>query len=247
MNHKILIAKLRASALHAITTLLVGVLLAPLIFCIWFPGRMSEMLGADTLFAIVLGVEFILGPSMSLVIFNPLKKAKELVRDYSLVVFVQIGALSYGLFVLAQSRPVYIVFVKDRLEIVSAIELDQDDIGDAKSEFKGLPFLGPKLVCVDMPIGYAENEKLMFSALAGKDISKLPKYYRACQNGEIRSSTYSDEDFESLTNHRLADIVADESFTDFDWLPVVSRFGAWTAVYGVGDDTPTYVNLDPFP
>ena len=63
----------------------------------------------------MVGCDLALGPLVSLVIYNSRKSRRELVFDYSVVAVVQIAAMVYGVYVVAESRPVYIAFLKDRL------------------------------------------------------------------------------------------------------------------------------------
>ncbi|MEZ5510678.1 MAG: hypothetical protein R3F47_12400 [Gammaproteobacteria bacterium] len=67
-------SKLKAAGLHALITLLVGMTTAVLVFVLWYPASFAEMTGGLALFKLLLVVELILGPLMSLVIFNPQKQ-----------------------------------------------------------------------------------------------------------------------------------------------------------------------------
>ena len=53
-------------------------------------------------------------------IYNSRKSRRELLMDYSVVGVVQLAALVYGVFVLAGTRPVYVAFNQDRIEVASA-------------------------------------------------------------------------------------------------------------------------------
>ena len=48
--------------------------------------------------------------------------------DYTVVGIIQLGAFVYGVYAVANTRPAYIVFVGDRLEVVSAGEIDDADL-----------------------------------------------------------------------------------------------------------------------
>lgn len=240
-------SKLKAAGLHALITLLVGMTTAVLVFVLWYPASFAEMTGGLALFKLLLVVELILGPLMSLVIFNPQKQKQELIRDYSVVGAIQFVALIYGLYVVSTSRPVFLVFVKDRIEVVAATELRKADLRGAAPEFQSLPWLGPRFICVEMPTDPQEKSDLLMSALEGRDVQLLPKYYRECRDGEIAERAYDSDQFFSLTSLKSDVIPESLKGSPFTWFPVVTRFGAWVVLFAEGDaKKPVYVNADPF-
>lgn len=243
----LLLGKFKAASLHGLITAVVASFTALIVFVIWFPGEMSEMARGSGLYRLVILVELVLGPLMSLVIYNPRKPKVELFRDYLVIGLVQLSAFGYGLYAVSVSRPVYLVFVKDRIEVVAASELGSDDLLKAAEEFQALPWLGPRWVCVEYPVDKYERSNLLMSALEGKDIQLLPYYYRDCDNGEITSHSYSMQNFPNLTPHSL-DVLPVELLNEgFVWLPVVTRFGAWTVFFSGGDERqPVFINLFPF-
>ena len=224
-------AKLKAAGLHAGLTTLVAILTAALVFGLWYPDALSSMVAGVSLFMIVMAVEVVLGPSMSLVIYNPEKDKAELVRDYTLVGLVQVGALFYGLYTVSISRPVYLVFVKDRIEVVSAVEYAQKDLDEAGLDWQSLPWFGPELICTEIPDDPEEKSDLVLFGSFGKDIQLFPKYYRECKDGEIAERMFTKKQWQLNEQVGLEVFPKDIREGDFGWLPIVTRFGAWTAVY----------------
>jgi hypothetical protein len=55
------------------------------------PVAVATMIGGTELFMLVVGCDLVLGPLLTLVIYNPRKKRRELIFDYSLVGTVQIA------------------------------------------------------------------------------------------------------------------------------------------------------------
>lgn len=240
--------KVRACILHFLLTLAVALLGALLIFGIWYPDGLADYVGGVELYQLVLIVELALGPLMSLVIYNPTKHRSELVRDYTIVGLVQLAALVYGLYVVAQSRPAYEVFVKDRIEIVSVLELAEEDIEAATDTgFTAMPWLGPHRICVEHPENIQERNALLFSAVAGKDIQLFPKYYRECQTGEQEEKLYPAEQLKQLLKQKAPELLAELPDSSFAWLPVKHRFGVMVEVYPNQQiDQGYYLPIDPF-
>lgn len=240
-------AKLFAAMAHGAFTGIIALLTAFLVYGVWYPGAFAEMLGGTGLYRLVVGVEVILGPLMSLVIYNTTKSRAELFRDYAVIIVVQILAFGFGVYSVAQSRPVYLVFVKDRIEVVAATELQQADLLLASEEFDSVGWLGPRLICTESPVDPIEKSDLLMSALKGKDIQLQPRYYRDCLEGEIWEEGYRRSDLSKLTDIPVEALPSQLSRVSFRWLPVVSRFGAWTAFFEESTvNTPTYLNYNPF-
>jgi len=54
-----------------------------------------------------------LGPLLTLAVFDP--KKKELKRDLSIILLIQLSALFYGIYTVSVARPAYIVFAVDAI------------------------------------------------------------------------------------------------------------------------------------
>ncbi len=97
-------------------------------FLIWFPDPFQEMLGGTRLFVILVLCDLGLGPLTSFIIYSSKKSRRALLFDYAVVGSIQLAAFIYGLYAVANTRPVYIVSVGDRIEVVSAGEIDDADL-----------------------------------------------------------------------------------------------------------------------
>ena len=69
---------------------------ALLVFGIWYPYPYREISGGRELFLLVITVDVILGPLITLAVFNRKKPRSELRRDLAIVALLQLGALGYG-------------------------------------------------------------------------------------------------------------------------------------------------------
>jgi len=234
--------------IHGLITVAVAAVTAYLIYGIWFPGELSSILKGTGLYQLILIVEICLGPLISIVIFNPAKSRRELVRDYLVVGCVQIAAFVYGVCAVAAARPVFSVFVKDRLEVVSAIELKEEDLAAAgDAQFSKLPWLAMRSICTESPQNPQEKSDLLMSSLTGKDIQLIPRYYRACHKQEVFGASLDKADLFTTTSIRLGDLPQYLQTQNFRWLPVSTRFGYALAVFPEGNkDNPVYINLNPY-
>ena len=166
----------KASGIHLTISILAGLVAFCLLYFIYYPQPYFAVAGADQLVLMLLGIDVILGPLLTLLVFKSGKKSLKF--DLSTIAVIQIAALVYGLHIMWAARPVFIVGAVDRFNIVFADDLDAKDLAEAKyPEFSSIPRFGPKLVGVKQPENPDEQFALAESGMAGKDIERLPKYY----------------------------------------------------------------------
>jgi hypothetical protein len=134
-------ASLRFAGKHLLASIAIAVAVSVLVFGLWYPHPFDQLASGRELFALVMSVDVVAGPLLSLIVFNPMKSRRELVRDIGVIVALQTAALSYGLFSVAQARPVYMAFEGDRFRVVSVPDLRGANVN-------GLSLTGPKLIGV---------------------------------------------------------------------------------------------------
>ena len=91
-------------------------------------------MGGETLLRLLIGVDVVLGPLITLIIFDPEKP--RLKYDLAVIAVLQFAALAYGSYVMFEARPVYNVFVGDRFETVAANAIDDESLARAADEFQ---------------------------------------------------------------------------------------------------------------
>jgi hypothetical protein len=245
--------KFIATAIHFLVTLALAACAAALIFLVWFPAPLATMIGGTELFMLVVGCDLALGPLISLVIYNSRKSRRELVTDYAIVGAVQITALIYGVFILAGTRPVYVAFNRDRLEVVTARDVTDQELAAAREPlYATLPLTGPRLIAIDVPND--QHNDALFQALSGNEEHMRPKFYVGyeTQLAGIRSHAKPiDELTKRLPASKPAIDAAMREVTipaeRVRWLPIRHRKGFWTALIDVDDGKPiAYADFDPY-
>ena len=113
----------RLATRHLLASAGVAVVAALLVFLVWYPAPAARLLGVGHIYLVLLGVDVVCGPLLTLVLASPRKSRRELFLDLGLVVLIQLAALGYGLYTLASARPVAYVFEMDRLVLVAKNEL----------------------------------------------------------------------------------------------------------------------------
>lgn len=138
---------------HLVFSVLLAGVVAALVFGIWYPSPYSELAGGQELFWLIVGVDVVCGPLLTLIIYDPKKPRAELVRDIGLVVLIQLAALAYGLNSLAQARPVWLAFEKDLFRVVRVPDITPGTIKDAPETLRSFSLTGPKPVGVRLAKG----------------------------------------------------------------------------------------------
>ena len=166
----------KASGIHFSISLMIGIAAFCLLYFVYFPQPYFQAAGAGKLVLILLGVDVILGPLLTLVVFKSGKKTLKF--DLASIGILQIAALSYGLHIMWVARPVFIVAAVDRIELVYANNLEEADLAKGIGHFAKRSLTGPEFVGVAFPTDAKEILDLRESALNGKDIQFMPRYYR---------------------------------------------------------------------
>jgi hypothetical protein len=237
--------KFVAFGIHFAVTLAVAACAAALIFLAWYPDPFQEMLGGLKLFLLIVGCDLALGPLTSLVIYNSQKSRRMLLIDYAIVGVVQLTALVYGVHAVSNARPVYLAFAHDRIEVIAAGDIDPADLHEAAEEYRTLPKLGPKLVGVREAADVQERNQRIFMALAGKDVSVIPKYY--VEYDSIMDQVKKAAKPLSALYKRHPEAQPLVQGADSLWVPVKHRKGFWTALLDPQTGRPVdYIPIDPY-
>src|SRR5690349_8179342 len=136
--------------------------------------------GAE-LFMLVVGCDLALGPLLSFVVFNRSKTRLALIVDYTAIAIVQIAGMVYGVYSVAESRPVYIAFSADRYEVVAARDLKESELQAATDpRYRDIPLSGPEYVAVAVPQN--EREQSMLDEIGGNPAFARPKWYTTVES-----------------------------------------------------------------
>lgn len=166
----------QAFSWHFLFSALLGLAVFLLFRFVWYPGALWDLSGAGKLLLLVVGVDVTIGPLLTLIVFNP--KKKSLPFDLATIVVVQTAALAYGVWIMAQSRPVYLVGVVDRITIVSANELEPASLARAKPEYARPSWTGPVLVGAVLGLPGDDEFQITMDALSGEaDVDRLADHY----------------------------------------------------------------------
>jgi hypothetical protein len=227
--------RFKASGIHLGLSLTIAALSALLVFGLWYPYPYREISGGRELFLLLVTVDVILGPLITLAIFNHAKGWHVLRRDLMVIAVLQIAALGYGLWTVFVARPVHLVFEYHRFNVVHAIDVPTSLLPQALPGFQAMPLLGPTTISL-RPFA-SENEKadMTVKALQGLALPTRPELWQpySLAKAQIQTEAKALDKLKARFPQQQAAI--DETLRPFGaqaqtfvWLPMVGRKTFWT-------------------
>lgn len=156
------IPRVRAFLIHLAISFVIFLVLAYLIVIHWYPLPFFHTDGGWQGFRIIVGVNLVLGPLLTLIVYTPGKPGLKL--DLILIGLAQMVALTWGTWVTYTERPVAVVYTLKHFTPVSAKLLSQVGVSQ-----KNLTMYGKKTpvpVYVDLPQAPEEHQKYLAQAVS---------------------------------------------------------------------------------
>ena len=148
----------------------------------WYLSSVLHVVG------IVVLVDLVVGPTLTLIVANPRKPRRTLARDVALIVTVQLAALVYGTVTLWSGRPLYYAFSTNSLDCVQASDIDASEIALALRQNPALAphwYSLPRWIWAPLPDDPDAAMQIVNDATlgSGKDIVDMPRYFRPWDQG----------------------------------------------------------------
>lgn len=170
---------------HLCISILVALIVICVVFVLWYPSPLAKAAGVTHIFLMLLVIDVILGPLLGLLVYKEGKKTLKM--DLTVIILIQIAALSYGLYSIAQARPVWIAFNHDRFELVRNNELKPENITHAQSQYRQPTWLQPQYVAVKQAVDLQEQQIEQMSAiLNGISLAQYPERYIAIDQAKTQ-------------------------------------------------------------
>ncbi len=171
------ITRWHASGLHLLISAAVAVAVLAIMLAIWFPGPLFTAAGGNDLLFILVSVDVIIGPAITLAVYRQGKRGMNF--DFAVIAALQFAAFAYGMHIVYLARPAFIVFAKDQFLVSAVVDIGSKDYAKAKfAQFSHPPLGGPLLVYAEIPTDPKAQNEITLDALAGKDVNVLPKLFR---------------------------------------------------------------------
>ena len=246
--------RLTASGVHLAISLAIASLAALLVFGLWYPYPYREISGGRELFLIVVMVDVILGPLITLAVFNRAKPVRELQLDLTLVALLQLAALSYGMWTVFVARPVHMVFEYDRFRVVHAIDVPAELLDRTPPDVVALPLTGPTLLSLRPFKDANEKMEATMAAFDGLSLSARPDLWQAyaLAKGDIWQAAKPVSELK--TRFAAQSAVIDAAITKtgrkpetLAYLPMMGRKSFWTVLLDpVSAEVMGFIPIDSF-
>lgn len=240
-------ARAKAFALHAGCSIAVALLLLWLVFAVWYPAPLDHATGVRYVFLVLLCVDVVLGPLLTLIIYKPGKKG--LVFDIGAVVFIQIAALLYGLNAVYTGRPAWVVFNVDRFDLVRAHEVDKRHIGEALPEFRDLPTGSPRWAASVPPTDEKIQQSILLESLqGGPDLPHRPEHYRRLERAAemVKSRMHNLDELNNYNSPERVDALLADYGETAGWLPLMSNEQSMVVLLDSNGSVQGVVDLRPW-
>lgn len=163
-----------------ISAVLVSIVIG-IVFWVWYPSPSFEVVGASSIIRLLVGVDLVLGPLLTLIVYKHGKPGLKF--DLAVIALLQIVALVYGSYRLYDEKPRYMVFAVDRIEFIAEKQIDTSAI--RYDELRGKEFAKLIPVFARLPEDPEEYQRYFDSVLfEGKpDLESRPEYWEPWANG----------------------------------------------------------------
>lgn len=239
---------------HLVVSTLVALLVAALVFLLLYPYPYAAMSGVAPVFVLLLFVDLVCGPLLTLVLANPKKSTRERWVDFGLVGLVQLAALIYGMHSLWLGRPAVLAFEYDRVVVLSANEVRVADLANAPAGLGKLPLWGQVHVAVRQPRNSAENFASIDQDLTGISPAMRPGWWLPWSQGGAEMARRAKPVAELLTYRPESAVVLQKAVADtgmkmpeLRYLPLTTRKNKeWVVLLDASMNPVGYAPIDGF-
>ncbi|APU47545.1 TfpX/TfpZ family type IV pilin accessory protein [Acinetobacter junii] len=161
---------------HLVLSCLLALVVVGLVFFIWYPAPLATAVGVTHIFLMLLAIDVIIGPVLGFLVYKEGKKSLKF--DLAVVILLQLSALSFGMYSIAQGRPVWVSYVVDRFELVRNNDLINDKADQALPQFQNPSWLQPQYVAVKVSDNVNQrNNDLFAEVMGGISLAQRPERY----------------------------------------------------------------------
>jgi hypothetical protein len=216
---------------------------AALVFGLWYPWPYNTVAGGTELFLLLISVDVVCGPLLTLVVFDKRKAWSELRRDLAVIVLLQLGALGYGMWTVFEARPVALALEGQRFRVVSAISVVESELPQAPPALQTLSWDGPRLVATEVPTEGDKQQDAIMMGFAGVDIGMRPSFWQVWDAAAGQAALRESKTLEELLSRQpdkkplldAALLRAGTTMTAARYIPLLGRRDDWVVLINAQD------------
>lgn len=219
-----------------------------IIFKVWYPQPLNIAMGIEKIYFLFLVVNLIICPILTFLVSKRGKSKVKLGFDVIVIVVLQLFFYLFCMSTLEKTRPAWLVFVVDDIELISPIDVDINK--ESKSDFKSSFFKKPQWVVAAYSNNPIERQKQKEDEMFyGINISTKIETFQKIENQKF-ALLFKLHPISNLNNFNkdvdiLNDIVKKYPATA-GWLPVKSPKQDMVALFNKDGVPIEVVNFRPW-
>ncbi len=199
----------KAFGIHLLISSVILLVLLAIIMWVWFPGILFSVDGGWAGLRIVIGVDLVLGPLLTLVVFNTSKP--ELKYDLAAIAVFQFACMAAGMWIVYSERPLALVLAHDTVYSLATQEFE--DFEKDLAILEAFPGSFPKLIYIEMPEDeVAADIAAVRSQFIGDPLYIQTDLYRALPGSDIASVFRRDSSIRNGVSTQLLDQLPDNCY-----------------------------------
>lgn len=239
---------------HLAASAAVACLAALVVFGWWYAPPWRQLLGVGSIFGLIVAVDVVAGPLLTAVLASPRKSRRECCIDLTLVASIQLAALVYGIWSVYSARPVILAFEVDRFVVITANEVQVDQLSEALPEFQRLSWMGPRMASLRRARSSDEFLQSVEQSIQGSTQAMRPGWWRPYDEA-IPALLQRANPLQSLIERKPAERKALEEaagesghgIAELRYLPLTSsKADDWVALISDVGRVVGYANVDGF-
>lgn len=222
--------RLKAGLSHLSLSFLIFIIVISVLLYFWFPAPYFTASGGWQGLKIVAAVDLVLGPLLTLIIFDLAKSRAKLIGDLAVIVLFQLSALVWGIHTIYEQRPIVVAFWETDFITIPAVNMQKQ--GVSLDELKVFGEQYPVFVYAQKPTSLAGLEK-MARRISEQKIPPHEQFelYQPLKThyAEIKSHQVDINEILTVNAKMKADLMAiiEKSNTeihDYDYFPLRSKY-----------------------
>lgn len=175
-------SRFKAALLHFFISIAIVASIITLMLTLWYPNLYFKLMGGKKLLYLIAGIDVFLGPLLTLAVFKSGKKG--LKSDLACIAMLQLAAMSYGLFVMLEARPIFTVFDKDAFYVASVVDIVPSQLAKGKKpDWRTASISGPRLVAAAALDPKNKHETIFYETESQMGVAQqYPRFYDVYAN-----------------------------------------------------------------
>jgi len=179
--------RLKLFSVHLLSSATILLLILGSLYFGWYRWPGWYLTDVTRVILIMVCVDVVLGPTLTLIVANKDKPRRVLARDIGIIVAVQLCALLYGSAQLWSGRPLYYAFSEGILQLVQSYDIDDNEVKLGREKNPALSphwYSLPRWIWAPLPQDAETSQQIVAAAVSGgDDVTSMPRFFKPWKEG----------------------------------------------------------------